>query len=444
LLLGGTVDDGHRATRFTYAGSLRLEDAGKDRTKNILALLSAPEPEPFTMKAIALALALEGIARSPEPEQNPFTMKAIALALALALLATCSALPHGWRHSHRASPGNKLEVSFWLNLPSAGLTALEGELKARSDPSSALYAQWLSNAEVHAMVAPAPEAVNEVLAFLSDAGIEEHRVRFPTPNSDVLVLEVTVAEAERLLETEFAVYKHDGVGMAATRALQKEYALPARVARHVAFVGPVFGRLPQAQTASMVAAPQWNDDDGNPSPVNTPDTLRTLYNVGDTEGTSSTLQAVTAFLGQMYSASDLDAFWNKYAQYAETDVGLVGDATAGTPGGVESMLDIEYVTAPLLPLLLLVLLLLFLPSTNFPPLHLQGTSPASVRACAPSSGASAAHLPRTPRMNRSSRGCTKLATPATRQCPSSSRRRTARKRPPSCRPATPIGSTPSS
>jgi tripeptidyl-peptidase-1 len=80
---------------------------------------------------------------------------------------------------------------------------------------------------------------------------------------------------------------------------------------------------------------------------NQPKSLRQLYSIGETVGKAAkNKQAVTAFLGQMYSASDLQSFWKQYCTGIECGKGLptlVGDATTGS-AGVESMLDIEYIT----------------------------------------------------------------------------------------------------
>jgi hypothetical protein len=64
-------------------------------------------------------------------------------------------------------------------------------------------------------------------------------------------------------------------------------------------------------------------------------------------GTASTNnQAVTAFLSQYYSESDLDKFFDtQFPAGASTPIKLVGDATDGGRAGVESMLDIEYMPA---------------------------------------------------------------------------------------------------
>lgn len=88
-------------------------------------------------------------------------------------------------------------------------------------------------------------------------------------------------------------------------------------------------------------------DDDSSSTLNTPDNLRALYSVNDVLGGTAkdNVQAVTAFLGQYYSESDLNKFWEKeFPAGADTPIKLVGDATTGR-AGVESMLDIEYMPA---------------------------------------------------------------------------------------------------
>jgi tripeptidyl-peptidase-1 len=82
--------------------------------------------------------------------------------------------------------------------------------------------------------------------------------------------------------------------------------------------------------------------------LNTPTNLRTLYSVGSAEGkAASNKQAVTAFLKQYYSQSDLESWWTQYCPKGETCgkglPKLVGDATTGSPG-IEAVLDIETIT----------------------------------------------------------------------------------------------------
>merc|ERR1712232_1274793 len=83
------------------------------------------------------------------------------------------------------------------------------------------------------------------------------------------------------------------------------------------------------------------------SRLNTPKNLKTLYNIADAEGKAAkNKQAVTAFLKQYYSKSDLQSWWDKYCDGFKCGKGLpklVGDATSGS-AGIEAMLDIETIT----------------------------------------------------------------------------------------------------
>lgn len=77
-----------------------------------------------------------------------------------------------------------------------------------------------------------------------------------------------------------------------------------------------------------------------------PKNLRQLYSVTAEGKAAGNKQAVTAFLGQFYDKDALQQFWQQYCGSIHCGKGLpklVGDATTGK-AGVESMLDIEYIT----------------------------------------------------------------------------------------------------
>ncbi len=75
--------------------------------------------------------------------------------------------------------------------------AVQATLLAVSDPDSPRYGQHLSNAEVHALVAPTPECAAVVASFLSSSGIDGDAV---TPNGDFVTATATVAQADALLQ----------------------------------------------------------------------------------------------------------------------------------------------------------------------------------------------------------------------------------------------------
>lgn len=237
--------------------------------------------------------------------------------------------PVGWTSLGPASRTHKLELTFAVK--QTNTAKLEAALMNAADPDSPNYGSWLSNDAVHKLVAPAQASVDAVRSFLTANGVVDFADA--TPNSDFITAAVTISQAEALLSTTYEAFQHtNGHVVHRTRS----YTLPAEVAAAVDFVSPTV-QLPTIRTA--VATP----DHGSFPTGNTPKSLRALYNVGTEMGSASpkTKQAVTAFLGQLYSASDLASFYKQYWPTGDVDkIKLVGDAVPGT-GGIESMLDIE-------------------------------------------------------------------------------------------------------
>ena len=208
-------------------------------------------------------------------------MRSSLLVLALALTASASQLtkeveqrrdaqPEGYLNLGRAPRDHSITLSFFLEQPAEGVAQLETELLERSNPKSEKYAQWLSNDQVHSLVAPASTSVGAVVDFIESFGaVADPR----TPNSDVITTTVRVETAEKMLDAEYNVYQHEnsrGRGEYITRTLG--YSVPVELP--VAFVGPTthFARAntyAKAMDAKEAAAQVTND----------PDNLRALYNV---------------------------------------------------------------------------------------------------------------------------------------------------------------------
>jgi tripeptidyl-peptidase-1 len=177
-------------------------------------------------------------------------------------------MDNSWNNVGQGAEDEKLQLTFMVK--QTNLDALEASLMSVSDPQSSRYGQHLSNQQVHDLVAPEPKSVQSVMAFLKGHGVEGVSV---TPNSDIITAEVTLAQAERLLDTTYFRFEHSESGHVAHRTLS--YSLPAEVASHVDFVAPTV-RLPAWRKSSIVNA-------GNSS-LNTPAVLRELYNVHDEMG----------------------------------------------------------------------------------------------------------------------------------------------------------------
>ena len=237
--------------------------------------------------------------------------------------------PVGWTSLGRAPREHKLELTFAVK--QTNTAGLEAALMNAADPDSPNYGSWLSNDAVHQLIAPAAASVEAVRTFLTANGVADFSD--VTPNGDFITAAVTIPQAEALLSTTYETFQHTN-GHVVHRA--RSYTLPAEVAAAVDFVSPTV-QLPTIRTTATSPV-----DTSFPT-GNTPKSLRVLYNVGDVMGGASpkTKQAVTAFLGQLYSASDLASFYKQYWPTGDVDkIKLVGDAKPGR-GGIESMLDIE-------------------------------------------------------------------------------------------------------
>ena len=162
-----------------------------------------------------------------------------------------------------------------------------------------------------------------------------------TSNSDVLTVTVPVELANKILDASYNVYEHSSTGHTIHRT--ESYSLPLELKGHVSLVGPTTRFPHPSSSLSILSDPSAEDA----ASLNSPSVLRKLYGVNSAVGGSSpsNKQAVTAFLGQYYSATDLAQFFKTLLPLgANTPITLVGDATTGK-AGVESMLDIEYMPA---------------------------------------------------------------------------------------------------
>ena len=116
-----------------------------------------------------------------------------------------SHLPDGWSHSHRHHPHAVVPLRFGLSQPN--IDNIEDFLNDVSDPSSPNFGKHWSPGRVAATFAPSDESVDTVRTWLLDSGVNRDRIRL-TPGKGWIEVNTTVEEAERLLLTEYHVYKH--------------------------------------------------------------------------------------------------------------------------------------------------------------------------------------------------------------------------------------------
>ncbi|KAF9475287.1 hypothetical protein BDN70DRAFT_898297 [Pholiota conissans] len=138
-------------------------------------------------------------------------------------------------------PANQT-ISLRISLPQPGFSTLERHISEVSDPTHLRYGMYLSKEDVESIVSPPLDSVNAVNLWLGDNGIKErdcHR----SPAGDWVKITIPVAQAERLLNTTYYIWKHTVDGDVLVRTL--EYSLPPTVYSHVTHIQPtmMFARL---------------------------------------------------------------------------------------------------------------------------------------------------------------------------------------------------------
>ncbi|KAJ7232666.1 peptidase S8/S53 domain-containing protein [Mycena haematopus] len=225
----------------------------------------------------------------------------------------------GWSLYRRADPEALIPLKF--SLAQSNLDKLETFLLDIADPRSPNYGQHWSHKKTVG-------AVHEWLTH--DAGIDVDKIRL-NPNGDILQLNVTIAEAESLLQAEYYMYSDDEDGSMRV-GCHDGYTLPEHVSKHVDFVWPTthFGApRPLSRRSEPTTSSSWfGPESGAPKiPIEdlaalaesgcdvavTLDCLRALYNFDFTpiSGHVNTV-GVAEFGDNVYRPSDLNLFFETY------------------------------------------------------------------------------------------------------------------------------------
>ena len=103
-----------------------------------------------------------------------------------------------------------------------------------SHPDSPNFGKHWSAKQVAEAFAPSDEAVSAVLNWLAEAGISNDRAK-QSSSLNWIHLDVTISEAEGLLQTEYYEYTH---ATGQSHVACEEYSLPEDIQKHIDFVTP--------------------------------------------------------------------------------------------------------------------------------------------------------------------------------------------------------------
>lgn len=233
-----------------------------------------------------LALALfASSALSASISKSPFAVK-----------SSLSAAPKDWVRYSRPDPSHPITLRFALTQPN--FAQLEEELYTVSDPSSPRWTEHLSKEEVESLIAPSPESLSLLDAYLAEHGIdvEKHDGAERTAAKDWLMVPMTVAQAERFLDTEYFLYKHRTTGKTVMRTTA--YSLPKHLHDHIEDIQPTnyFG----VSFGPMSSSVQVDEEasDATTAPFNlTLKILKELYHTDGYKPAGKGLLGVTGLVG---------------------------------------------------------------------------------------------------------------------------------------------------
>ncbi|KAE9372810.1 tripeptidyl peptidase-like protein [Stipitochalara longipes BDJ] len=140
--------------------------------------------------------------------------------------------PPRWSRHTRLHPAATIPVR--IGLAQQNLHRAEEFINQVAHPDSADYGKHWSKEKVADMFAPAPETVNAVKEWLHSSGIDPSRIRM-SKSRNWLNFNATVAEAERLLKTEYHLYRHE---MGHNHIACESYSIPHHLTEHVDIVTP--------------------------------------------------------------------------------------------------------------------------------------------------------------------------------------------------------------
>jgi len=113
--------------------------------------------------------------------------------------------PAAWEKIGSPTQDQKVHLTLFLSASDQAVSSLEREFLDRSNPTSSKFGQWMSNDDVHALVAPTTDSVSAVMSYFSSRGA---LAVARTSNSDVITVDLTVEEVEEILEAEYDSFVH--------------------------------------------------------------------------------------------------------------------------------------------------------------------------------------------------------------------------------------------
>jgi tripeptidyl-peptidase-1 len=209
-----------------------------------------------------------------------------------------------------------------------------------SDPTNPKYGQYLTFEQLGALTAY-PEAETAVVSFLIENGVSRAHIK-TTPNKEFTRVRMSVATAEKILDTHFAVFHSSFAKNNIIRTL--EYTIPMSIAEYVRFIGYTIQFPPLLKPGPLVTA--FGDATGSVNPA----LIKSFYNVNINSCTNKNSSDSLFETGQSFSPTDLTIFQNQYNLPKQAVASTIGPDESYlckiSPNScVEANLDVQYIMA---------------------------------------------------------------------------------------------------
>ena len=229
------------------------------------------------------------------------------------------------------------------------------------------YGRHLSKEQVSELVAPPPDVLELVHAWLEHHGVRPSTISMEHGGSLLTLSGVPVSRANNLLNASYQLYQHIGTNDTVLRTLS--YGLPAVLLAHVQTVIPTthfgFPRAPgqkplmrfggEAFSEKVAAGERGTASLSSRDLYVSPSLLRWQYNTFDyvPSATHLNVLGVTGYFGQYPSPDDLRLFMDKYrtdGDYATfTVIQVNGGGNDPSNPGFEANMNIQYTQAMVYP-----------------------------------------------------------------------------------------------
>ncbi|KAI6247881.1 Tripeptidyl-peptidase sed3 [Erysiphe necator] len=229
-------------------------------------------------------------------------------------------IPYPWNLKETITLDPKHSFKLRIHLRNQNIQSFQRKVLDLSTPGHPDYGQHMDREAVNNYLAPFPESFDLVQGWLEYEGAGNVTVQ-----NDWIILDTTIEEVEKLLNTKYQVYENNETGQLILRTLS--YKLPSSLHSHIDLVAPTIKfSTPSAHRSTLVDWPYEEEtksankeilENGVSAECNnsiTIDCLKDLYNLRDFSPSSNPNNqfALAGFLEEYAQHDDLKKFLSTY------------------------------------------------------------------------------------------------------------------------------------